>query len=138
MLPSVCAPSTSRGAFSVGSYARSCNANNPTWGPLPCVMTTSWPAYSGASAATARLTLARCTSVVIGSPRFKSALPPNAITTRGMSLSQCRDQQRLDRVQAVLGLLERDVRLRLEDIVRDFEAVRDAVLAGDLFADRRF
>ena len=46
---------------------------------------------------------------------------------RMASVAQGRDQQRLDRVQAVLGLLEGEVGLRFEHFVRDLDPVLDAV-----------
>src|SRR5690606_19742589 len=105
----------------------------PTCGPLPCVTTMSWPRARTASASAALRTLARWTSAVIGSPRFRSALPPSAATTR-ISGSQRGDQHRLDRVHAVLRLVEDDGRLRLEDLFRHLHAV-DAVPAEDRLAD---
>src|SRR5690606_38974722 len=94
---------------------------------MPCARARS------ASARAALRTLTRCTSAVIGSPRLSSALPPRATTTR-TSRSQCGDQHRLDRMHAVLRLIEDDGGLRLEDLLRHLHAV-DAVLPRDLFAD---
>ena len=44
----------------------------------------------GASAFAAIRQLARCTSAVIGSPRFRSAFPPSATTTRIACIPPCR------------------------------------------------
>ena len=43
-------------------------------------MTSSWSSATGASALHAAATLARCRSMVIGSPLRCSALPPSATT----------------------------------------------------------
>ena len=55
---------------------------DPTWGPLPCEMTSSWSMATGLKARHATRTFSRWFSTVIGSPRFCSAFPPSATTTR--------------------------------------------------------
>src|SRR6516162_5710212 len=70
-----------------------------------------------ASARAATRTLLRCTSAVIGSPRRRSALPPNATTTRMSLFPERCDQDRLDRMHPILRLLERDVDLGFEDLL---------------------
>src|SRR5690242_14687424 len=92
---------------------------------------------TGASDRQATATLARCPSTVIGSPRRCRALPPRATTIliAGASVADGGDQDRLDRVQPVLRLVERDVRRREEDLVGDLEPVGDAGQVGDLAAD---
>src|SRR5690606_22889960 len=88
---------------------------------------------SEASASAALRTLARWTSAVIGSPRFRSALPPSATTIR-ISGSQCGDKDRLDGVHAVLGLIENNGSFGFEDFFRHLHAF-DAVSLEDLLAD---
>jgi len=53
---------------------------------LPCTTTTLCSLASGAIARAAISMFLRCTSVVIGSERRSSALPPRAITIRTFSL----------------------------------------------------
>src|SRR5215471_13602949 len=71
-------------------------------------------------------------------PRRSRAFPPSAVTTSTYSIPKRRDQDCLDRVQAILRLLEGDIRLRFEDVVGDLEAVGHAMVLRDLLADRRF
>ena len=80
---------------------------------------------------------ARCTSAVIGSPRLSSAFPPSATTTRIDHSPSVATSNALIDVQTVLGLLECDVRLRLEHVVGDFDAVGEAVGLADLLAEHR-
>src|SRR3954469_24658988 len=135
-MPSVWAPSTSSGYGSVWSaYAAACSESRPTCGPLPCPITSWFSAAIGASASAAMRTLRRCASAVIGSPRRSNALPPSATTIR-MSVSQRRDEDRLDGVHAILRLLECDVVGRLEDLVGDFDAACHAERLGELLAER--
>ena len=54
---------------------------------------------------------------------------------RTVSSREGGDQDGLDRVQSVLGLVEDDAGRRLEDLVGDLEAVRHAGRLGDLAAD---
>ena len=97
-----------------------CSASRPTCGPLPCERTSSCSAAIRASARAADRTLARWRSAVIGSPRRSRALPPRATTTRigRPSAAERRDHDGLDRVHPVLGLVEHDRALGLEDVVR--------------------
>src|SRR5690606_24279565 len=88
---------------------------------------------SSAIEAAAVRTLARWTSAVIGSPRFRSALPPSATTTR-MSAAQRRDEERLDGVHPVLGLVKGDGGVGFEHLFGDLHAF-DAELLVDLLAD---
>ena len=81
-MPWVPASRTSSGYGSAPAYASACSDSRPTCGPLPCTTTMLCPAASGAIASAAILMFRRCTSVVIGSPRRSSALPPSAITIR--------------------------------------------------------
>src|SRR4051794_36015690 len=138
-MPWVCAPSTSKGngTSSVGSAALS-NANMPTCGPLPWVSTSSCSSASGASAPTARTALARWTAASGFSPRCNSAFPPNATTMRTMasSSSERGDHHGLDRVHAVLGLVEHDRLRRLEHLVGDFECI-EARLVVEVLTDLR-
>src|SRR5690554_2252438 len=93
----------------------------------------SWSRASSARATAARRTLPRCTSAVIGSPRFSRALPPRATTTR-MSASYGGDQDRLDGVHPVFCLVEDHGGFRLEDLLAHLHAV-DPELLEDLLAD---
>src|SRR6476659_1794958 len=133
-MPCVCAPRTSNGYGVVrcGSEAL-CSASTPTWGPLPCVITISCVAASGARAATARATLASCTSQSGFWPRWSSAFPPRAMTIR-TSASQRRDQHGLDGVHPVLGLVEDDGVLGLEHLVGHLEGGHPGLLE-QLLAD---
>src|SRR5689334_16879201 len=117
-MPWVCAPRTSKVDGSWAVYAAACRASRPTCGPLPCDSTSSWSAATLPRAGAALRTLRRCTSVVIGSPRCRSAFPPSATTTRTTTASGSEggDHDRLDRVQAVLGLVEDDGVLGLEHV----------------------
>ena len=80
-MPSVSAPSTSRGYGSTALYAADCSASNPTCGPLPWDSTSRCWRATGASAWAAVRMFWRWTSAVIGSPRLSRALPPSATTT---------------------------------------------------------
>src|SRR5690606_35954157 len=103
----------------------------PTWGPLPWVMTRSWPARTIAAKPWAAIrTLARWVRAVRGSPRFNRALPPKAATT-SMSGSQGGDQHRLDGVHAVFRLIEHDRSGAFEDLIGDFHGI-DTVLLLNL------
>src|SRR5690625_1643629 len=93
----------------------------------------SWSRASSARATAARRTFPRCTSAVIGSPRFSRALPPSATTTR-MSASYGGDENRLDGMHAVLRLVEDDGSIGLEDLFADFHAV-DTELLIDFLGD---
>src|SRR4029079_19010943 len=59
---------------------------------------------------------------VIRSARFNSALPPSATRTRIASAPERCDENRLDGVKAVLGLIEHDAGRGLEHIAGDFQA----------------
>src|SRR5262245_56226306 len=91
----------------------------------------------GAIASAAMRTLRRWLSAVIASPRRNKAFPPSAMTTSIESISQRRDQDGLDAVHAVLGLLEGDVAPRFEDFVGDLDTVLEAERLRDVFADVR-
>src|SRR5580698_4751990 len=82
-------------------------------------------------------TLSRCASALTGSPCLRSALPPKAttISIASSSLGQRGDKDRLDRMQAVFSLLEDDRGIRLEHVVRDFDAVQETKFIADLLAD---
>src|SRR5205814_26801 len=55
----------------------------PTWGPLPCVTTTSQPAAAmAATRSAANRAERRMFSAVSSFPRRSNAFPPNATTTR--------------------------------------------------------
>src|SRR3569833_2009470 len=92
---------------------------------------------TGASDRQATATFCRCPSTVIGSPRRCRALPPRATTIlmTDPSIADGGDENRLDSVQAVLGLVEGDVGRRAEDLVGHLEAVGDAGQVGHLAAD---
>src|SRR6201989_3046531 len=137
----------SSGYGSTSVYAAAWSASRPTWGPLPWQSRSWCSCATAARAGAADRTLRRWFSAVIGSPRLSRALPPSATTTRMRSLLRCslarsvarsvaerRDHARLDRVQPVLGLVEDDRVLGLEDLVGHLEAVH-AVLLEDLLAD---
>src|SRR5204863_9725388 len=94
-----------------------------------------WARASGASARHAMRALARWFSAVRGCPRRRSAFPPSAATTR-ISHPQRRDHDGLDRVEAVLGLVEDDRRWRLEDFLGHLERF-EPELVEDLLPDRR-
>ena len=85
-MPWVPASRTSSGYGSASAYDSACSDSRPTCGPLPCTTTMLCSAASGAIASAATMMFRRCTSVVIGSPRRSSALPPSAITIRIASL----------------------------------------------------
>src|SRR3954447_26772214 len=121
-MPSVWAPSTSSGYASTSLYADACNARSPTCGPLPCDSTSWCSPATGANAVAAVRMLARWFSAVIGSPRFNSALPPSATRTRIVSAPERCDENRLDGVEAILGLIEHDAGRRLEHLAGDLEA----------------
>src|SRR4029077_4107214 len=93
---------------------------------------------TGASACAAILTLARCTSAFIGSPRFSNAFPPRATTMRMASISQRRYEQRFDGVQSIFSLFERDVHLGFEDFIGYFDPVGHSISFRDLFAESSF
>src|SRR3546814_1697849 len=95
-------------------------------------MTSSWSWASGASDSTASATCCSCTAASGISPRFRRALPPSAMTMR-TSVSEGGDHDRLDRVQAVLGLVEHDRARRLEHLVGNLERVPARAL-DDLLA----
>src|SRR6478736_6779998 len=136
-MPSVWAPRTSSGYASTSSYAAAWRASSPTCGPFPCEMTSSLPSAMGASCWAATRTFARCASAVIGWPRRSSALPPRATTMRmGGSVPDRGDEDRLDRVHPVLGLVEHDRRRRLEHLVGDLE-LGQPMLLEHLLADLR-
>src|SRR5262245_44534587 len=98
---------------------------------------TSWCcAAIGASARAAMRTLQRWFSAFICWPRRSSAFPPRA-TTSSMSVSQRRDENRLDGVHAVFRLFERDVVFGFEDVVGHFDAAAQPVGLGNLAAERR-
>src|SRR5487761_1912713 len=128
-MPWVCAPSTSKGKgwSRTGSFALS-SASIPTWGPLPWVTMISLPSQMRANCATASTTWCCWISAPGRSPRWSRAFPPRAATTRISGLHQRGDHDRLDRVQAVLRLVEDDRRLRLEDLVGDFEGAEIVAL----------
>src|SRR3954454_10803296 len=133
----------SSGYASTSVYAAACSASRPTWGPLPWERT-SWCSWATeARAGAADRTLVRWFSAVIGSPRLRRALPPSATTTRiGLSLplegsvAERGDHDGLDGVEPVLGLVEDDRALGLEDVVGHLEAVH-AELLEDRLADLR-
>src|SRR5262245_15925204 len=99
-------------------------------------MTSWWSRATRASDSAATRTLPRCASAVIGSPRLSRALPPRATTTFIGSRAEGRHHHRLDGVHPVLGLVEDDRALGLEDVVRDLHPV-EAVLLEHLLADLR-
>src|SRR6478752_3871030 len=119
-MPSVCAPSTSSGYVSTAVYAEPCSASSPTWGPLPCERTSSCSSAIGASARQAACAFSRWLDADSSCPRRSRALPPRATTTR-TSAPERRDHHGLDRVHAVLGLVEDDRRGRLEDLLGDLQ-----------------
>src|SRR3954468_7790091 len=98
-------------------------------------MTTWLPGTTGAIRSAASLTLVRWFSAVSGSPRRSSAFPPSATTTRTSAL-QRRDEDGLDRVHPVLGLVEDERCVGLEHLVGDLERL-EPVLVEDLLADLR-
>ncbi len=63
------------------SDASDWSASTPTWGPLPCVITSRRPWATAASAAAAPSTFVRWWATSGGSPRRSRALPPSATTT---------------------------------------------------------
>src|SRR3954462_1061994 len=100
-------------------------------------MTSSLPSAIGASCAAATRTFARCWSAVMGWPRWSSAFPPSATTMRTGATSGHRgDEDRLDRVHPVLGLVEDDRRRRLEDLLGDLH-LGDPECLEHLLADLR-
>src|SRR3954452_10895985 len=125
----------SSGYTSTSVYASPSSASSPTCGPFPCAITSSCSSAIGASAAHAVRTLVRWFSAVSGSPRRSSAFPPRATTTRTSAL-QRRDEDGLDRVHPVLGLVEDERSIRLEHLVGDLERL-ESVLVEDLLADLR-
>src|SRR5262245_36137360 len=132
-MPSVSAPSTSRGVCC--PEAAACSAKSPTCGPLPCEMTMSLSAVTGAMARAATRTFSRWFATVMASPRFGRALPPSAMTMRRRAIAlfaEGRDQDGLDGVQAILRLVEYDRRRRLEHIFGDFESVQAVLLINRL------
>src|SRR5689334_16953778 len=96
-------------------------------------MTSSCSSASGASERQATRAFSRWLSAVSGWPRRRSAFPPRAATMR-ISAPERRDHDRLDRVQAVLGLVEDDRRRRLEDLLGHLEGLHPELLV-DLLAD---
>src|SRR6185312_13080818 len=131
-MPALSASSTSSGK-GLSEDAAACKASKPTCGPLPWVMTSVWPPRTrSARTAAARRTLARWFSAVIGSPRLSRALPPSATTMR-ISAADGGDEDRLDRVHAVFGLVEDDGGLRFEHLVGDLHAI-DAVFLRNMCA----
>src|SRR3990167_4051392 len=130
-MPSDSAPRTSRGNRLSGGPAADCKARSPTCGPLPWVTTTLWPSpIRAAIAAAARRTLVRWTAALMVSPRRRSALPPRAATIFTTSPRDRRHQNRLDRMHAVLGLIEDDRGARLEDLVGHLHTVDAEALGG--------
>src|SRR4249920_270687 len=101
------------------------------------MITSSLPGWIAASAAAAICTLARCASAVMGSPRRSRALPPSATTMRMALIPEGRDQDRFDRVHAIFGLLERDIRFRLEHFLGDLHG-GDAELLVNIAPHLRF
>ena len=81
------------------------------------------------------MTLARCASAVIGSPRRSSALPPRATTMRMASVPERRDENRLDGMHSVLRLLEGDVHLGFEHLLGHFHAPSRPNCSCDVPAD---
>src|SRR3712207_2503994 len=97
---------------------------------------TSWCSWAiGASASQAIRTLRRWFSAVIASPRRRRALPPRAVTISTALVPKRGDEERLDRVHPVFGLLEGDVVLALEHVVGDLEPVVEAEMLGDVLAN---
>src|SRR3954464_15767590 len=99
-------------------------------------MTSSCSSASGASARQAARAFSRWLEAESACPRRSSALPPRATTTR-TSAPEGGDHDRLDRVHAVLGLVEDDRRGGLEDLLGDLERGH-AELRLDLLADLGF
>src|SRR4029453_9908423 len=98
-------------------------------------MTSWWASATGASAWAATRTLARWFCAVMGSPRFSRALPPRATRTRtARSAPESGHEQRLDGVQAALGLVEHDAGRRLEHLAGDLEPVGHARVLHHLLA----
>src|SRR4051812_10534939 len=131
----------SSGYGSTSAYAAACSASSPTCGPLPCDRTRWWSRATAASPGAADRTFARWFSAFIDSPRFSSAFPPRATTTRmttsrvrSSSVAQRGDHDGLDGVEAVLRLVEDDRVLGLEHVVGDLQPVHAEALV-DVLAD---
>src|SRR4051794_10051013 len=139
IIPSVCAPRTSSGYVSTSRYAAPCSARRPTCGPLPCDTTSSCSSATGASASAATRMFSRWLSAVMGCPRRSSAFPPSATTTRmlgGPSVGHGGHEDRLDRVHAVLGLVEDDRGRGFEDLLGHLH-LGDPEMRGEVGADLR-
>src|SRR4029078_87838 len=98
-------------------------------------MTSSCCWAMGASCCAATRTFSRWFSAVMGWPRRSSALPPRATTMRILaSVADGGDEDRLDGVHPVLGLVEHDRRRGLEHLVGDLH-LGDAERLEHLLAD---
>src|ERR1044072_7054972 len=108
-------------------------ARSPTCGPLPWETTSSCWSATGASARQATRQFSRWLAAVSACPRRSSGLRPRAATTP-TSAPERGDHDGLDRVHAVLGLVEDDRRGGFEDLLGHLERLH-AVLLEDLLAD---